>query len=171
MFGHDVRCHRIAVCFHDSRNHQQQRPEDDVQSLQDLHAEAIPQTVFLREQIREGRILSIHKVQIKTSISQPNCTAHDQLEDCPQANAGKQNSKQPTAVGLGEQFKMDVRSLLGIGCDAVGTARNGSTERTGGNACQNSSFPFSTQGIESEHTIVGRYFHKSNLLSENGKDV
>ena len=48
---------------------------------------------------------------------------------------------------------------------------NGSTERTGGNACQNSSFPFSAQSIESEHTIVGRYFHKSNLLSENGKDV
>ena len=53
----------------------------------------------------------------------------------------------------------------------VGTAHNGSTERTGGNTCQNSSFPFSAQGIESEHTIVGRYFHKSNLLSENGKDL
>ena len=36
---------------------------------------------------------------------------------------------------------------------------------------QNSSFPFSAQSIESEHTIVGRYFHKSNLLSENGKDL
>ena len=105
------------------------------------------------------------------SISQLNCTAHDQLEDCPQTNAGKQNSKQPTAVGLGEQFKMDVLCLIGIGYDTVGTAHNGSTERTGGNTCQNSSFLFSAQGIESEHTIVGRYFHKSNLLSENGKDV
>ena len=55
--------------------------------------------------------------------------------------------------------------------EAVGTAHNGSTERTGGNTCQNSSFPFSAQSIESEHTIVGRYFHKSNLLSENGKYV
>ena len=105
------------------------------------------------------------------SISQLNCTAHDQLEDCPQTNAGKQNSKQPTAVGLGEQFKMDVLCLIGIGNDTVGTAHNGSTERTGGNTCQNSSFPFSAQSIESEHTIVGRYFHKSNLLFENGKDV
>ena len=51
-----------------------------------------------------------------------NCTAHDQLEDCPQNNAGKQNSKQPTAVGLGEQFKMDVLCLIGIGYDTVGTA-------------------------------------------------
>ena len=49
------------------------------------------------------------------SISQSNCTAHDQLEDCPQTNAGKQNSKQLTAVGLGEQFKMDVLCLIGIG--------------------------------------------------------
>ena len=105
------------------------------------------------------------------SISQLNCTAHDQLEDCPQNNAGKQNSKQPTAVGLGEQFKMDVLCLIGIGYGTVGTAHNGSTERTGGNTCQNSSFPFSAQSIESEHTIVGRYFHKSNLLSENGKYV
>ena len=100
-----------------------------------------------------------------------NCTAHDQLEDCPQTNAGKQNSKQPTAVGLGEQLKMNVLSLTRIGYDTVGTAHNGSTERTGGNTCQNRSFPFSVQSIESEHTIVGRYFHKSNLLSENGKDV
>ena len=61
--------------------------------------------------------------------------------------------------------------LIGIGYGTVGTAHNGSTERTGGNTCQNSSFPFSAQGIESEHTIVGRYFHKSNLLSENGKDL
>ena len=105
------------------------------------------------------------------SISQLNCTAHDQLEDCPQTNAGKQNSKQLTAVGLGEQVKMNVLCLIGIGNDTVGTAHNGSTERTGGNTCQNSSFPFSAQGIESEHTIVGRYFHKSNLLSENGKDL
>ena len=171
MLGHDVRCHRIAVCFHDSRNHQQQRPEGDVQTLQEFHAEAIPQTVFLREQVRDGSIISIYKVQIKMSISQLNCTAHDQLEDCPQANAGKQNSKQPTAVGLGEQFKMDVLCLIGIGYGTVGTAHNGSTERTGGNTCQNSSFPFSAQSIESEHTIVGRYFHKSNLLSENGKDL
>ena len=105
------------------------------------------------------------------SISQLNCTAHDQLEDCPQTNADKQNSKQPTAVWLGEQFKMNVLCLIGIGNDTVGTAHNGSTERTGGNTCQSSSFPFSAQSIESEHTIVGRYFHKSNLLFENGKDV
>jgi len=171
MFGHDVRCHRIAVCFHDSRNHQQQRPEGDVQTLQEVHAEAIPQTVFLREQIREGCILSIYKIQIKTSVPQLNCTTHDQCEDGPQTNADQQSSKQPTAIGLGEQIKMDVFSLIEIGYDAVGTAYNGSTERTGGDPCQNSSFPFSAQGIESEHTIVGRYFHKSNLLSENGKYV
>jgi len=142
-----------------------------LQSLQEFHAEAIPQTVFLREQVRDGSILSIYKVQIKMSISQLNCTAHDQLEDCPQTNADKQNSKQPTAVWLGEQVKMNVLCLIGIGNDTVGTAHNGSTERTGGNTCQNSSFPFSAQSIESEHTIVGRYFHKSNLLSENGKYV
>ena len=155
MLCHDVRCHCIAVCFHDSRNHQQQRPEGGVQTLQEVHAEAIPQTVFLREQIRDGRILSICKVQIKTSISQSSCTTHNQCEDGPQTNADKQSGKQPTAVGLGKQFKMDVFSLIEIGCDAVGTAHNGSTERTGGNPCQNSSFPFSAQGIESEHTIVG----------------
>lgn len=128
MFGHDVRCHRIAVCFHDSRNHQQQRPEGDVQTLQEFHAEAIPQTVFLREQVRDGSIISIYKVQIKMSISQLNCTAHDQLEDCPQTNADKQNSKQPTAVWLGEQVKMNVLCLIGIGNDTVGTDASSDTE-------------------------------------------
>ena len=67
--------------------------------------------VFLGEQVRDSRILSIYKVQIKMSDIPVECTAHDQLEDCPQTNApAKQNSKQPTAVGLGEQFKMNVIS-------------------------------------------------------------
>ena len=80
---------------------------------------------------QDGSIISIYKVQIKMSISQLNCTAHDQLEDCPQTNSDKQNSKQPTAVWLGEQVKMNVLCLSGIGNDTVGTAHNGSTERTG----------------------------------------
>ncbi len=42
-----------------------------------------------------------------------------------QPNADQQSSKQPTAIGLGEQFKMDVLCLIGIGYGTVGTAHNG----------------------------------------------
>ncbi|WP_242889608.1 hypothetical protein, partial [Faecalibacterium sp. BCRC 81149] len=49
-------------------------------------------------------------------------------EDCPQTNADKQNSKQPTAVWLGEQVKMNVLCLIGIGNDTVGTGASSDTE-------------------------------------------
>ena len=100
MLCHDIRGHRITVCFHKTRNDEKQCPEQSVHAYQQVHTKTVFQTIFLREQVRNSRILAVYQIQVEAGVAQTNKSAYNEGDDCQDDDANHKECQQFSAIRL-----------------------------------------------------------------------